>query len=239
MASLAHVLNATEPTTYKQAASDADWVAAMNKELQALKDNETWVLTSLPPNHKSISSKWGFKIKYNPNGTLKRLKSRLVIRGFDKKEGTYYKHTFSPVAKAATVRVLIVIATAKDWPLHQLDVNNAFLHGYVEEDIYMKPPKGYSKALPGKVCKLNKSSYGLKQASRQWNQELSKFLICLGFEQSKHDYSLFVKAKGDSFTTALVYVDDILITRNSDEEITQVKKSLDDKFTVRNNVFLT
>ncbi|GJR01277.1 retrovirus-related pol polyprotein from transposon TNT 1-94 [Tanacetum coccineum] len=181
VASLAHVLNATEPTTYKQVALDAKWVAAMNKELQALEDNETWVLTSLPPNHKAISSKWVFKTKYNLDGTVERLKARLVIRGFDQKEGTNYKHKFSPFTKAATVRVLIAIATAKDWPMHQLDVNNAFLYGYVEEEIYMKPPEGYSKALPGQVIKLSKSLYGLKQASRQWNQQLSKFLNCLAF----------------------------------------------------------
>ena len=89
---------------------------------------------------------------------------------------------------------------------------NAFLHGYVEEEIYMKPPEGYTKTLPGHVCKLNKSPYGLKQASRQWNQELSKFPSSLGYVQSKHDYSLFVKAKGESYTMALVYVDDILLT---------------------------
>ena len=94
--------------------------------------------------------------------------------------------------------------------MHQLDVNNAFLHGYVEEEIYMKPPEGYNKALRGKVCKLNKSLFGLKQASRQWNQELSRFLVSLGYKQSKHDYSLFIKAKGDLFTVALLYVDDVL-----------------------------
>ncbi|GKB07657.1 retrovirus-related pol polyprotein from transposon TNT 1-94 [Tanacetum coccineum] len=149
VASLAHVLNATEPTTYKQVALDAKWVATMNKELQDLEDNETWVLTSLPPNHKAISSKWVFKTKYNLDGTVERLKARLVIRGFDQKEWTNYKHKFSPFTNAATVRVLIAIATAKDWPMHQLDVNNAFLYGYVEEEIYIKPPEGYSKALPG------------------------------------------------------------------------------------------
>nr|GFB68033.1 retrovirus-related Pol polyprotein from transposon TNT 1-94 [Tanacetum cinerariifolium] len=127
-------------------------------------------LTFLPPNENAISSKLMYKTKYNLDGTIERLKARLVIRGFDQIEGTNYKHTFSPVSKAATVRVLIAIATTKEWPLHQLYVNNAFLHGYVEEEIYMKPPEGYFKASPGQVCKLSKSLYGLNQASRQWNQ---------------------------------------------------------------------
>ncbi|GJX79785.1 retrovirus-related pol polyprotein from transposon TNT 1-94 [Tanacetum coccineum] len=98
-----------------------------------------------------------------------------------------------------------------------LDVNNAFLHGYIDEEIYMLPPQGYNQAAKGQVCKLNRSLYGLKQASRHWNHELTKFLTSLGYEQSKHDYSLFVKNNKASFTAALVYVDDVLITGNSEE----------------------
>lgn len=97
----------------------------------------------------------------------------------------------------------------------------------------MLPPEGYTKAQPGQVCKLNKSLYGLKQASRQWNHELTKFLVNMGYTQSKHDYSLFVKVQGESFTAALVYVDDILITGNSPQEITTLKTALDDKFTIK------
>ncbi|GJT84347.1 probable carboxylesterase 2 [Tanacetum coccineum] len=125
--------------------------------------------TSIPHNipstrrHKAISSKWVFKLKYLPDRTVDRYKARLVIR----------------VAKAVTVRVLIAIANAKGWPLHQLDINNAFIHGFVDEEIYMKQPEGYTKASQGQVFKLNKSLYGLKQASRQWNQELSEFLYVL------------------------------------------------------------
>ncbi|GJS59070.1 retrovirus-related pol polyprotein from transposon TNT 1-94 [Tanacetum coccineum] len=156
VASLAHVLTTSEPTSYSQAANDPKWIEAMEKELPTLETNDTWTLTELPEGHKAISSKWVFKIKYLPNGTMDRYKARLVIRGFDRKEGVDYKHKFSPVAKAATVRVLIsiAIATAKGWPLHQLDINNTFLHGFVDEKIYMKPPEGYTKASQGQVCKL-------------------------------------------------------------------------------------
>lgn len=110
----------------------------------------------LPIGHKKISSKWVFKIKYNPDGTVERYKARLVIKGFHQKEGLDYKHTFAPVVKLATVRVIIAIATAKNWPLHQLDINNALLHGFIDEDIFMKPPEGYTKAGVGQVCKLKK-----------------------------------------------------------------------------------
>ncbi|GKC25388.1 retrovirus-related pol polyprotein from transposon TNT 1-94 [Tanacetum coccineum] len=164
-------------------------------------------------------------VKYLPSGKVDKYKARLVIRGFSQKEGLDYKHTFSPMAKAATVRVLIAIATAKGWPLHQLDVNNAFLHGFVEEEIYIKAPQGYTK--------VNKSLYGLKKASRQWNHELTKFLVSLGFVQSKHDYSLFVKAQGTKYTATLVYMDDILLTGNSTQDICDTKVALDKKFTIK------
>nr|GFB25247.1 retrovirus-related Pol polyprotein from transposon TNT 1-94 [Tanacetum cinerariifolium] len=131
-----------KPNSYSQAANDPKWVEAMRKELQALRTNDTWVLTELPDGHKAISSKWVYKIRYFADGTVERYKARLVIRGFDQKEGVDYKHTFSLVAKAVTVRVLITITTAKGWPLHQLDINNAFLRGFVDEKIYMKPPEG-------------------------------------------------------------------------------------------------
>ncbi|GKA65934.1 retrovirus-related pol polyprotein from transposon TNT 1-94 [Tanacetum coccineum] len=174
-----------------------------------------------------------YKTKYNPDGIVERLRARLVVRGINQQEGLDYKHTFSPVAKLATVRVLIAIATSKRWPLHQLDINNAFLHGYIDEEIYMTPPEGYTKAQQGQVCKLNRSLYRLKQASMQWNQELTKFFIAEGYQQSKHDYSLFVKAKGESFSSVLVYVDDVLITGDSSHEIQHLKQALDAKFKIR------
>ncbi|GJR76061.1 retrovirus-related pol polyprotein from transposon TNT 1-94 [Tanacetum coccineum] len=230
---LANVFALTEPNSYQEAIKDKGLVEAMNKELDALGRNHTWDLTTLPAGHKPITSKWVFKIKYKSDGTLERLKARLVVRGFNQKEGQDYKHTFSTVAKLATVRVLIALATTKEWDVHQLDINNAFLHGYIDEEIYMLPPKGYSKAAPNQVCKLTRSLYGLKQASRQWNQELTKFLLSLGYAQSKHDYSLFVKNINGQFTAALVYVDDVLITGNNSAKILSLKQALHQKFTIK------
>lgn len=143
---LANALPHPDPVSYMHACKNDGWVDAMNQELHALETNDTWALTSLPPGHKAINSKWVYKTKFKPDGSIERLKAGLVVKGFNQKEGLDYKHTFSPVAKIATVRVLIALATARGWPLHQLDVNNAFLHGYIDEDIYMHPPEGYSKA---------------------------------------------------------------------------------------------
>lgn len=148
-------------------------------------------------------------------------------------EGLDYKHTFSPVAKLATVGVLITLATAHRQPIHQLDINNAILHDYIVEEIYMHPPEGYSVPTPWLVCCLKRSLDGLKQASCQWNQEFTRFLLSLGYFQSKHDYSLFVKHDGIHITVALVYVDDVLLTGNFFDEITRTKAALDHQFTIK------
>jgi len=116
----------------------------------------------LPPRRKALRSKWVYKTKYKAGGFIERHKARLVIGDFEQVKDKYYKHTFSLVAKITTVRVFIALAAAMDCDLHQLDINNAFLHGFLEEEVYMLPPEGYFLAQPGQVCKLQKSLDGLK-----------------------------------------------------------------------------
>lgn len=137
------------------------------------------------------------------------------------------------MAKLATVRVVISLAAVKNWPLCQLDVNNAFLHGFLDEEVYMIPPAGYTKAKVGEVCKLKKSLYGLKQASRQWNKELSKFLKSIGFNQSMQDYSLFTREAHGEFLVILVYVDDMMLPGTSISQIEEVKVALDKAFAIK------
>lgn len=108
-------------------------------------------------------------------------------------KGEDFKNIFSPVAKLPIVRIVIVLATINNWPMCQLNINNAFLYGYLEEKGYMISPVGYDKALPRQVCRLRKSLYGLKRAARQWNKEMVRFLVSLGFVQSIQDYSLFIE----------------------------------------------
>ena len=153
----------------------------MNQEISALETNDTWEITELPPDQKAISSKWVYKIKFKPDGTVERFKARFVVRGFDQLPDEDYSDTFSSVAKLSTVRTLLAIATVKHWNIHQLDINNAFLHGFLDEEVYIIPPAGYTKAT-GKVCRLKKSLYGLKQASRQWNKEFTSFLNSHGVD---------------------------------------------------------
>ncbi|CAM8959948.1 unnamed protein product [Rhodiola kirilowii] len=224
-----------EPTSYTQASKDAQWVEAMHKEIKALEGNNTWVLTDLPKNKTVVDCKWIYKIKYLSDGSIERLKARLVARGFTQVEGLDYHETFAPVAKMTTVRCLLAIAAARDWPLHQLDVDNAFLHGTLEEEVYMKLPPGFYKKekAAGKVCKLVKSLYGLKQASRQWFAKFSDSLIEFGFKSSLNDYSLFTLITGDTFLILLVYVDDVIITGNSELLISKVKQFIHHKFRIK------
>ncbi|KAK9062368.1 hypothetical protein SSX86_019554 [Deinandra increscens subsp. villosa] len=222
-----------EPETYSEASMDPNWVRAMNEEMEALFRNNTWTLVELPPGRKPIGCKWVYKIKYRSTGEIERYKARLVAKGYSQKEGVDFDETFSPVAKMVTIRCVISIAVQRDWPLFQLDINNAFLYGELNEDVYMCPPEGYYSKNETKVCKLVKSLYGLKQAPRMWNEKLVSVLNELGFEQSKCDYSLFIKSSKESFLALLVYVDDIILTGNNLNELNKIKSLLQSKFMIK------
>ena len=112
----------------------------MDKEIQALEQTHTWVLTPLPPGKRPIGCKWVYRVKLNPNGTIERYKARLVAKGYTQRERLDFSETFSPVAKTVSVRDLIALASTKGWPLYQLDINNAFLHGDLDEEVYMDLP---------------------------------------------------------------------------------------------------
>ncbi|RVW31814.1 Retrovirus-related Pol polyprotein from transposon TNT 1-94 [Vitis vinifera] len=222
-----------EPTSYAEAASHSHWQEAMQSELAALEANHTWFLTSLPPSKKPIGCRWVYKIKRHSDGTIERFKARLVAKGYTQLEGIDYHDTFSPTAKMITVRCLLALAAAQNWSLHQLDVNNAFLHGDLHEEIYMSPPPGLRRQGENLVCHLHKSLYGLKQASRQWFAKFSTAIQAAGFVQSKADYSLFTCRKGKSFTALLIYVDDILITGNDVNVIVALKQFLHSHFRIK------
>ncbi|GJU46458.1 putative RNA-directed DNA polymerase, partial [Tanacetum coccineum] len=222
-----------EPSTYYDAVKDTRWVEAMNNEIEALIRNNTWTITDLPIGKKAIDNKWLYKIKYKSTGQVDKFKARVVAKGFSQKEGIDFDETFSPVVKMVTVRCLICIAVSNDWPLFQLDVNNAFLYGELNEDIYMSLPLGFECADKNKVCKLNKALYGLKQAPRQWNAKLTTVLVEHGFVQSKFDYSLYLKHTNEVFVALLVYVDDFIITGNSLDEIEKLKAYLKSNFMLK------
>jgi hypothetical protein len=137
----------------------------MEEETAALHQNQTWHL--VPANLKSrrnvIDCKWVYRIKRNSDGTIDRYKACLVAKGFKQRYGIDYEDTFSPVVKATTIRVVLAISVSHGWSLRQLDVKNAFLHGVLDEEVYMKQPPGFTDPnFPTHVCKLDKALYGLK-----------------------------------------------------------------------------
>ncbi|CAI7910789.1 unnamed protein product [Closterium sp. NIES-53] len=139
-------------------------------------ENETWTLTNLPPVRKALDCMWVLRVKTDAEGRLERRKTRLVIKGFQQREGIDFQEVFAPVAKAPTLRLLLAAAAVCGWKVEQMDVKTAFLYGVVDEEIYMKQPEGYDDG-SGRVCRLNKAIYGLKQAPRLHQH---KYLAAIG-----------------------------------------------------------
>lgn len=182
-----------EPTCYSEASKYAHWRAAMDAEFDALLRNGTWTLVKSPPSANVVGNRWIYRVKRRADGTIERYKARLVAKGFHQLEGLDYNETFSPVIKHATVRIVLSLALSYGWHIKQLDIQNAFLHGFLEEDVYMTQPQGYQHpGFPTHVCKLRRSLYGLRQAPRAWFFRLTDALKILGFQSSKSDTSLFI-----------------------------------------------
>lgn len=198
----------------------------MQPEIQALEDNHTWTVCPLPSNKKALGCKWVYKIKYHSDGTIERFKARLVNLGNHQVEGIDYNETFAPVAKMVTVRIVLAVSASRGWELRQMDVHNAFLHGDLQEEVFMKIPPGFRSSQSGMVCKLRRSLYGLKQAPRCWFAKLSSALKGYGFHQSYSDYSLFTLHDKGIQLVVLVYVDDLIICGNDHGSIQSFKDYL-------------
>lgn len=230
------IIKIFEPKTHKQAMECKDrayWQEAMNNELNSLNEMNTWSIEDLPEGKIAIGNKWVFKVKYNSEGYVEKYKARLVAKGYTQKYGQDYWEVFAPVGRPETLKMLLNIASQKQYKLSQFDVQTAFLNGDLFEDIYMKPPIGHE--LPkGKVYKLKKSLYGLKQAARAWNDKFKKALIKGGAKQSLNDPCLFIMKCGTSICYILIHVDDILACTNNPNMIESLEKTLNDNFVSKN-----
>ena len=220
------------PATYKSALKDPNWQQAMRDEYFALMNNSTWSLVPKPACVNMVPGKWILRDKFNADGSLARYKARYVVRGFTQQEGVDYDETFSPVVKPSTIRVILSLATSQSWPIHQLDVKNAFLHGELNETVCAQPAGFVDPARPDHVCLLHKSLYGLKQAPRQWFLLFKQYLLSLGFSASRSDSSLYILHRGTSIAYLLVYVDDIILTANSPHTLNTIIASLKSEFSM-------
>ncbi|XP_057434172.1 uncharacterized protein LOC130726869 isoform X2 [Lotus japonicus] len=203
----------------------------MEEEMLALEHNATWDLVPLPAGKQAVGCKWVYTTKVNPDGSLARLKARLVAKGYAQTYGVDYTDTFSPVAKLSSVRILISLAATNHWPLFQLDVKNSFLHGDLQDEVYMEQPPGFvAQGECGKVCRLKKSLYGLKQSPRSWFGRFSDVVMEFGLRRSESDHTVFFKQTNKGCILLVVYVDDIVITGSDSEGIGNLKTFLQTKF---------
>ncbi|RDX72319.1 hypothetical protein CR513_48216, partial [Mucuna pruriens] len=196
--------------------------------MKALEQSGTWELVSLPSSKKTVGCRCVFAIKVAPNDIVDRLKAQLVAKGYTQVYGLDYGDTFSPVAKITTIRLLLAMAAIRHWPLHQLDIKNAFLHGDLDEEIYMEQPPGFvAQGESSLVCKLRRSLYGLKQSPRAWFGKFSQVVQNFRMTRSEVDDSVFYcHSSFGKCVYLVVYVDDIVITGNEDIKISQLKQYL-------------
>ncbi|KAG7633109.1 Reverse transcriptase RNA-dependent DNA polymerase [Arabidopsis suecica] len=227
-----------EPDSYQQALNDPEWDKwneAMKEEMMSMRKNQTWDLVDKPEGIKIIGCRWIFTRKAGiPGVEAPRYKARLVAKGFTQKEGIDYTEIFSPVVKHVSIRYILSMVAHFNMELQQMDVKTAFLHGFLEEDIYMAQPEGFEdKKNPEKVCYLKRSLYGLKQCPRQWNLRFDEFMKGIGFERSAFDSCVYYKKLGKTYTYLLLYVDDMLIASVDKSSVQELKLLLNREFEMK------
>jgi histone deacetylase 1/2 len=206
----------------------------METEFTALQNNRTWRLVPPRSGVNIIDCKWVFKIKKKADGSIERYKARLVAKGFKQRYGLDYEDTFSPVVKPATIRLLLSMALSHGWHLRQLDIQNAFLHGVLEEEVFMRQPPGFEDpTYSSHLCRLYKALYGLKQAPRAWHTRLSSVLGDIGFTPSTADTSLFILRRRGTTIYLLVYVDDIIVVSSSSRATDHLVRQLGTIFSLK------
>ena len=228
----------SDPNTFKQAMkspSSENWKKAMYEEFSSLTKHKTWDLVDLPDRANLVGCKWVFKTKRRADGEIDKFKSRLVAQGYSQEEGVDFDEVFAPVAKYKSIRTVLAIANQLNLDVHQMDVKTAFLNGDLNEDIYMKQPEGFvSKKFPAKVCKLNKSLYGLKQSARMWNMKIDEYLKAAKYTQSEADPCIYYRTEIVDGKTLImiiaVYVDDTILLSNDTDLMLLEKKRLSERF---------
>ena len=240
-----HASDVNIPSSYHQALKSPqsiNWKASMDDELNSIEENETWAEDVLPPGVKPIDSKWVYALKTDKKQQIDRYKSRLTARGDMQTEGINYFLTFSSVPNVQTIRLCYAIAASKGLQIKQFDVKTAFLNSKIDETIYMKFPKGYTQKDPRKNClRLLKGIYGIKQAARLWNKDITPNIIGAGLTQSQYDECLFYTNRNGKMTLLLLWVDDICIFSNDDEMMKKLTSMLKTKYTIseqRGDIFV-
>ncbi|KAE9235367.1 Retrovirus-related Pol polyprotein from transposon TNT 1-94 [Phytophthora fragariae] len=240
------LMAATEevPKTYAEATTRQDqdeWKKAIASELKSLIVNKTWKLVPKSAHQRPIGCRWVFALKRDEKGQVVRYKARLVVKGYSQRHGIDYEETYSPVAYLNSVRAMLAKCGAEGMEIEQCDVDTAFLYGKLEEEIYMELPEGLKELLDlaeaegedDVVCMLLQSLYGLKQASRVWNETINKHLKSMGFEPADADPCVYTRGEGDDECIVCLYVDDMLIASRQKAVIASVKARIAEKFRIK------
>ena len=227
-----------EPENFTEAMSHDQkekWLQAMKEEMESLQENHTYDLVNLPQGRRMLRNKWVYKLKTEEHNPQPRYKARLVVKSFSKKKGIDFEEIFSPVVKMSSIRVVLGIAASLNLEIEQLDVKTAFLHGDLDEEIYMEQPEGFKvKGKENLVCRLRKSLYGLKQAPRQWYKKFDSFMIDHDYSRTTSDHCVFFKKFSDGgFIILLLYVDDMLIVGHDASKIDKLKQELGKSFAMK------
>lgn len=232
-----------EPLSYREATESKEatlWKKAMDEEFESLIQNNVWELVETVDNLRTIDCKWTFKRKRDANGNVQRHKARLVARGFRQREGIDYQETYSPVVRFDSIRTIIAIAASDRMKIKQFDVKTAFLYGDIEETIHMQQPEGYDDGT-GRVCRLKRSLYGLKQSSRCWNQRFTELLKKFNLRATAADPCVFANQDNDEKLILAIYIDDGIIISQSQAMIDKLLDSLGTEFEITHddaNLFL-
>lgn len=206
------------------------WKQAMDDEMNSLAENKTWILVDRPIKCKTLKAKWIFTKKKNPDGEVIRYKARFVAKGCAQKHGIDFNETYAPVVRYSSIRFLMALAVKNGLKIDQMDVTTAYLHGDLEEEIYIEQPEGFADET-NRVCLLKKSLYGLKQAGRQWNLKLDDTLKKFGLRKSKMDPCIYFN--NDSSLIVAIYVDDLLIFWKDRSVLDHMKKALNTSFKMK------
>jgi len=226
------------PTTRKQAMATPErefWLDAEKKEINSINMKKVLEPAHLPRGKRLLNTKWVYKIKYGAQGELSSYKVRLVACGYSKVFGIDFDETYSPVIRLTSMRLLFAISAQLGLKIHQMDVNTAFLHADISEEIYIRPPEGFPLTQGMNCFRLKKALYGLKQAPREWYNNMNGFLLSINFQRLSGESCLYFRRDDNDGTICIIslYVDDLLIAGSSLAIINRVKNQLKDNYDMK------
>ncbi|KAL0420261.1 UNVERIFIED_CONTAM: Retrovirus-related Pol polyprotein from transposon RE2 [Sesamum latifolium] len=226
-----------DPKTYGESMSDIDsdkWLEAMKFEMDSKGSNQVWTLVDPSKGARPVGCKWVYKRKLGADGEVTAFKARLVAKGYTQRPGVDFEETYSPVAMAKSIRILLVIAAWYDYEIWQMNVKMAFLNDFVKKEIFMNQPEGFTAiGEEQKVCHLQRSIYGLKQASRSWNTCFDEVIPGYNFIKNDYDPCIYKKVSGSSVAYLVLYVDDILLIENDVKMLGDIKAWLSTQFSMK------